>query len=36
MPVAVGAGICLVVALWAATKRDSLVAHLRKPAEEKV
>ncbi len=36
MPVAIGAGICLVVALWAATKRDSLVAHLRKPAEEKV
>ncbi len=36
MPVAVGAAICLVVALWAATKRDSLVVHLRKPVEDKV
>lgn len=35
MPVAIGAGICLLVALWAATKRDSLVVHLRKPAEDK-
>lgn len=35
IPVAVGAGICLVVALWAATKRDTLATHLRKPAEDK-
>jgi predicted MFS family arabinose efflux permease len=35
IPVAVGAGVCLLVALWATTKRESLVAHLRKPAEDK-
>jgi MFS family permease len=35
IPVAVGAGVCLLVALWATTKREALVTHLRKPAEDK-
>jgi predicted MFS family arabinose efflux permease len=30
-PVAIGAGICLVVAIWAATRRKSLEIHLHKP-----
>jgi hypothetical protein len=29
-PVAIGAGVCLVVALWAATRRKSLEIHLHK------
>ena len=33
-PVAIGAGICLFVALWAATKRKDLETFLHKPAGE--
>jgi predicted MFS family arabinose efflux permease len=33
-PVAIGAGICLVVALWAATKRKALETYLHKPATD--
>jgi MFS family permease len=35
IPVAIGAAICLGVAAWAATKRESLATHLRKPSDEK-
>jgi predicted MFS family arabinose efflux permease len=33
-PVAIGAGICLAVALWAATKRKALETYLHKPATD--
>jgi len=35
LPVAIGAGLCVLVAIWAATKRETLAAHLRRPLDEK-
>jgi predicted MFS family arabinose efflux permease len=34
IPVAIGAGFCLLVALWAVTQRRKLVVHLHKPLTE--
>ena len=34
VPVAIGGGICLLISVWALTRRRAFVAHLRRPADD--